>query len=150
MLLASILHFTTGQRCIDSGLQIVSNKAVMRSNGWIIDTSNNIPSWQKVFNDRSYCGNANTFYGFKAGWEIGRLSATFKGRGRARLDFGNCAKRGCTKVFLNNRLIAKVGPKVSSKVITFYYTPGSVLTIQEHYTGIIKLNTLKLECGSSK
>ena len=122
----------------------------MRSNGWIIDTSNNIPSWQKVFNDRSYCGNANTFYGFKAGWEIGRLSATFKGRGRARLDFGNCAKRGCTKVFLNNRLIAKVGPKVSSKVITFYYTPGSVLTIQEHYTGIIKLNNLKLECGSSK
>ena len=115
----------------------------MKSNEWIIQYH------RRFWYDRHYI---NTFYGFKAilvkHWvKLKSLRTTFKGYGKARLDFGNCQKRGCTTVFLNNKMISTAGPRVYSKVITFNYTPGSVLIIQGYYPGVI-LNNLKLECGS--
>ena len=120
----------------------------MESNGWVVDTSSYLPLWQKVWNDRA-C-NSHTFYGFKPGWQIGRIKATFKGCGTAYLDFGNCAKRGVAKVLLNNRKIGIAGPRTRSKLVSFSYTKGSILTLEEHYLGIIKLNRLFLQCDNGE
>ena len=115
----------------------------MKSNGWVVDTSSYFPRWQKVWNDMA-C-NSHTFYGFKPGWQVGRIRAVFKGNGKAHLDFGNCAKQGVTKVFLNNYKIGIAGPRTRSKLVSFSYTKGSTLRIEEHGLGIIKLNRLFLE-----
>ena len=117
----------------------------MEKNGWIVDTSNNIPYWQKELNDR-FC-NSDSFYGFKSGYDVGTVTAIFRGHGRAFLNFGNCGKQGYTKVFLNNLCIGIAGPKTPSKDISFHYSPGSILFIEEHFSGIIKLNYLKLDCN---
>ena len=115
----------------------------MECNGWVVDTASYLPHWQKEWNDRA-C-NGHTFYGFKPGWQIGRIKATFKGNGKAYLDFGNCAKQGVAKAFLNNRKIGTAGPRTRSKLISFRYTKESTLMIEEHCSGIIKLNRLFLE-----
>lgn len=130
------------------GLTEVSNKAVMELNGWVVDTSNNLPFWEKAWCDRN-C-NSKTFYGFKWGVDIGTLKATFRGYGRAILDFGNCGLKGYTKVFLNNMEIGYAGPNVKSKVISFNYVPGNILWLGEHGCGIIKLNYLKLSCQGNQ
>ena len=77
--------------------------------------------------------------------KIGRIKAIFKGNGKAYLDYGNCAKQGVTKVFLNNRKVGIAGPRTRSKLVSFRYIKGSTLTIEEHCLGIIKLNRLFLE-----
>lgn len=120
----------------------------MESNGWVVDTSSNGPSWEKEWYDR-HC-NPKTFYGFKRGLAVGTLKATFKGHGKAILDFGNCAMQGYIKVFLNNSQIGSAGPCVRSKVITFKYTPGTILWVGEHGASIIKLNYLYLSCEGNQ
>ena len=125
-------------------LQEVQNKEIMLANGWQMDISSNIPFWIQKITDR-YC-NSNTFYGFKAGPRVGKVMATFQGYGSATLDFGNCATQGYTSVFLNNKYIAHAGPNTSSKSISFQYNPGSTLLFNEFCSGIIKINSLKLDC----
>ena len=117
---------------------------IMKRNGWIFEISTNIPFWVRTITDR-YC-NSNSFYGFKAGSEVGKVMALFTGQGSATLDFGNCATQGYTSVFLNNQYIAHAGPNTLSKSITFQYTPGSALLFNEFCSGIIKINSLKLDC----
>ena len=125
-------------------MQDVQNKEIMLANGWQMDISSNIPFWIQTITDR-YC-NSNTFYGFKAGPRVGKVMATFQGYGSATLDFGNCATQGYTSVFLNNKYIAHAGPNTSSKSISFQYNPGSTLLFNEFCSGIIKINSLKLDC----
>ena len=132
------------QQCIDMDLQDVQNKEIMLANGWEMDITSNIPLWIQKITDR-YC-SSNTFYGFKAGPKVGKVMATFQGYGSATLDFGNCATQGFTSVFLNNRYIAHAGPNTPSKSISFQYNPGSTLLFNEFCSGIIKINSLKLDC----
>ena len=132
------------QECVDVSLEEVVNKEVMLLNGWQMELSTNLPFWVQAITD-NYC-SSNTFYGFKAGPEVGKVMATFKGYGRATLDFGNCATNGFTSVFLNNQFMAYAGPNTPSKSISFQYSPGSTLLFNEFCSGIIKINSLKLDC----
>ena len=132
------------QKCVDVNLEEVANKEVMLLNGWQMELSTNIPFWVQAITDK-YC-SSNTFYGFKAGPEVGKVMATFKGYGSATLDFGNCATNGFTSVFLNNQFMAYAGPNTPSKSISFQYSPGSTLLFNEFCSGIIKINSLKLDC----
>ena len=132
------------QQCIDVDLQDVANREIMLTNGWQMELSTNIPTWVQKITDK-YC-NANTFYGFIAGPKVGKVMATFKGSGSATLDFGNCATQGFTSVFLNKQYIAHAGPNTPSKLISFQYNPGSTLLLNEFCSGIIKINSLKVDC----
>ena len=113
--------------CIDSTLQNVRNIKEMEVGGWNVDgvpdNNDNLPE--------------NCVPGF--------VTATFKGSGRGTLDFGNCFTRGFTKVYLNGTLISSAGKNQKSKVVNFKYNKGDVLKINEEKTGIIKINSFKLE-----
>ena len=116
----------------------------MSSSGWVIDVNNadnakNNGIYQKL------CGTS-TFWGYKFGGPVGRVTAVFRGSGKASLSFGECWFRGTTKVYLNNRQIGIATTRKVSVVVHFDYTPGDTLKLEEEGAGIIKINYLKLTC----
>ena len=126
--------------CVDYALQNVRNQKEMKEGGWIVD--------EAMEHDNSYsanCGGHGTFWGYKKGWGAGFVEATFKGSGRGTLDFGSCFKGGITKVYLNDRPIANARGNHQSATISFEYKRGDVLKIKEEQTGIMKINSFKLE-----
>ena len=92
-----------------------------------------------------YCERDNTFWGYKYASPIGHVNATFKGSGKATLDFGNCYdKSGKTVVYLNDQSIAEVG-KYGRSTVVCHYKMGDVLKVTEEGSGIIKLNSFQLD-----
>ena len=59
--------------------------------------------------------------------------------------FGDTKEDGITKVYLNGIPIALAHTNLQSKVISFEYKRGDVLKITEEKTGIMKINSFKLE-----
>ena len=116
----------------------------MKEGGWRVDGA---PEHSNVY--AIYCDVPNTFWGYKYHSATGFVEATFKGSGRATLEFGNCYhKGGVVKVYLNADEIGVATKLEKSKVINFNYSRGDVLNITEEYKGeggIIKINSLKLE-----
>ena len=115
----------------------------MKEGGWRVDGA---PEHESDY--AWYCAS-NSFWGYKYHSAIGFVEATFKGSGRATLDFGNCYDQGgVVKVYLNADEIGEAAESEFSKVISFNYSRGDVLNITEEYKGeggIIKINSLKLE-----
>ena len=127
--------------CVDYALQNVRNRKDMKDGGWNVDGA---PHHDNMY--AANCGGYKTFWGYKRGWAAGLIEATFKGSGRGTLDFGSCYKRGgITKVYLNGIPIALAHTNLQSKVISFEYKRGDVLKITEEKTGIMKINSFKLE-----
>ena len=140
------LHYLFLGTCSDSALENVTNRQVMKEGGWRV---NGAPEHSNVY--AIYCDVPNTFWGYKYHSATGFVEATFKGSGRATLDFGNCYNfGGVVKVYLNAHEIGEADKLELSKVISFHYSKGDVLNITEEfkgYGGIIKINSLKLvEC----
>ena len=125
--------------CVDHALQNVRNRNDMEVGGWIINAPHQSNEWAKG------CGGYNTFWGYTNAAPVGYVSATFKGSGIATLNFGNCWKKGITKVYLNGQVVGSAGPFQSSVVARFNYKSGDNLKIAEENMGIIKINSLKLE-----
>ena len=126
--------------CIDYALQNVRNQKEMKEGGWIVD--------EAMEHDKSFsanCGGHGTFWGYKKGWAAGFVEATFKGSGRGTLDFGSCYKGGITKVYLNGRPIAHARGNHQSAIVSFKYKRGDVLKVKEEQTGIMKINSFKLD-----
>ena len=112
----------------------------MKEGGWIVD--------EAIEHDNSYsadCGGHGTFWGYRKGWGAGFVKATFKGSGKVTLDFGSCHKGGITKVYLNDKPIANARGNHQSVLISFRYKKGDVLKIKEEQTGIMKINSFKLQ-----
>ena len=126
--------------CPDSGLQNLKNRAVMTSAGWVLDVDDDMTNYAY------YCG-ASTFWGYKFGWPIGRVSAVFKGVGRAVLDFGECYYKGVTKVYLNDMQLGTALTNQKSEIIDFKYKPGDTLKLEEEGVGIIIINSLIITCA---
>ena len=116
----------------------------MRSNGWVIDV-NNADNPRKNGIYTTLCG-ASSFWGYKFGLPVGRVSTTFKGSGKASLSFGECWFTGTTKVYLNNRQIGIASSRKLGVVVHFEYTQGDILKLEEEGAGIIKIDTLRLKC----
>ena len=117
------------------------NQKEMKEGGWIVDEG-------IIEHDNSHsadCGGHGTFWGYKKGSAAGFVKATFKGSGSVSLDFGSCFKGGTTKVYLNNGQIAIAQGIHPSVIISFRYKKGDVLKIKEEETGIMKINSFKLE-----
>ena len=129
---------------MDSALENVKNREVMKQGGWRVDGAPEHGS-----NYAWYCARPVTFWGFKYHRATGFVEATFKGSGRATLDFGNCYdKGGVVKVYLNAQEIGEADKLELSEVISFSYSKGDVLNITEEFKrngGIIKINSLTLE-----
>ncbi len=85
-----------------------------------------------------------TWYGYCSGSCVGSVSAVFQGSGTATLDFGNCHS-GTVVASLNGKAIGKATKYVTSKTITFAFSMGDELKVQEAHA-IVKLNSLQLEC----
>ena len=115
----------------------------MKDSGWIVFVK---ADPNKAYGAKRFCGN-ETFWGYKHGAGIGYVQATFKGSGKARLNFGNCVTRGVVKAYLNDREISSAGATESRKV-SFNYEKGDILKITHESYGIIKIYYLKLmECN---
>ena len=116
----------------------------MKEGGWRVDGAP-----EHAIRYAWFCAKPITFWGYKYHSATGFVEATFKGSGRATLDFGNCYdKGGVVKVYLNAQEIGEADKLELSEVISFSYSKGDVLNITEEFKGnggIIKINSLKLE-----
>jgi len=148
----------------DKSLTILTSKKVMEGNGWTfdilydehgIDISKLDPRKLK----RQIRCNLDTWYGYidkeyNGYYETAKITATFKGKGKATLTFGNCGLSTEGKsvddnvwVFLNEKKIGGAWQGRNETSTAFTYKPGDKLTIQEKGHGIIKVNSLILDCN---
>ena len=67
------------------------------------------------------CSN---WYGFMNDDPIGSITTTFNGRGRARLNFGNCWTTGTVYAYLNGNAIASAPANTPSKTVEFDFNQG--------------------------
>ena len=126
-------------QCEDAKLQNVKTRDAMTRGGWVL----NVDSDQNGYSNR--CGSG-TFWGYVLNSRIGSVYATFKGSGNATFNFGNCWYDGITNVDLNNVNIGMAKANEISTIVEFNYKPGYILNIREERTGIIKINSLYLDC----
>ena len=75
---------------------------------------------------------------------MGSISTTFIGRGRARLEFGNCWASGTVKVYLDRTVIAFAPGNTPSKTVEFNFKVGSILRITEENVAIVSFNSLHI------
>ena len=122
----------------DEKLKDLSSAEAMKLNGWKINTKYSMNSKY-----RSRCGD-KTWYGYNYGLSVGSAQASFEGTGTAKLSYGNCYQRGQVIVYLNNEEISRAAAYESIKEVTFNYSKGDILLINEVNVGIIKLNSLDL------
>ena len=130
----------------DLDLVDVSNKTAMESKGWVFHGKEGCGTgnWYKDKEDEYPCKGSASWY--CSGSDIGSISVKFKGPGLATLDFGNCYKKGIVEVFLNGGRKSTANANVKSKRIIFEFSTGDELKIIEKGSGIIKLNSLNVEC----
>ena len=86
----------------------------------------------------------NNWYGFKEGNAIGSISTIFNGKGRARLDFGNCWTTGIVNAYLDRTFLAFAPGSTPSKIVEFYFNIGSILKITEENGAIISYKSLNI------
>ena len=75
------------------------------------------------------------------------ISTTFWSKGRAKLKFGNCNDQGEVSVLIDGTEIGKSTTFAEKTTISFNFDEGSNLTITAGGRSIIKLFSLKIECG---
>ena len=118
----------------------------MQKNGWT--WSSNLHVNNAGYLGPSYYADCSRYekswYGYATGAAIGTISATFLGSGSAVLNYGNCYFQGQVVVSLSGKEISRVGAFVFEKEISFNFAKGDILELKEINTGIIKLNTFKI------
>ena len=127
------------EACADSALSDVSSQQSMEENGWSFSITDSEPEKHS-----SKCGKG-TWYGMSSGSAIGKVNAVFIGTGSATLVYGNCWTGNTVKVWLNNKKLAVANGNALEKQVTFHFTKGDKLQIEEHGS-IIKLNSLTISC----
>ena len=115
--------------------------------GWTIDCNNGV--WTKAWKN---CQNWYGWIGYpEESGNVGSISTTLSGSGRARLDFGNCHDTGTVKAFLDGQEIGSADALIPHKVVEFNFNPGSVLRMSEYDIAVIQFNSLEIiDCPSSK
>ena len=78
---------------------------------------------------------------------IGSISAVLQGTGKGYLGFGSCAGPGFARALLNGNVIGQtIKGRNERKDVTFEYSTGDVLKIEEVETGVIKMYSLSFDC----
>ena len=78
------------------------------------------------------------------------ISTTFWSKGRAKLKFGNCNDQGEVSVLIDGTEIGKSTTFAKKTTVLFNFDEGSNLTIKAEGRSIIKLFSLKINCGKQK
>ena len=130
-------------RCPDQGLENVKNTEEMISAGWKLKDIEVDPIKKSKYT--RYCGT-ETFWGYKYGKPVGKITYSFKGDGKATLKFGNCYKGGRANVYLNKTFLAST-TRYENKTIHFDYKPGDTLMVEETGAGIFIIHSLKISCN---
>ena len=114
--------------------------------GWIFDSISNGP-WNS-----NKCSGAS-WYGWNGenkGIEVGYISTTLHGSGKAILDFGNCNWGGTVVAYKNGVEVASVGSSATHK-IEFEFVDGDVIKMTEFSNGILQFNDLEIvKCTQGK
>ena len=126
-------------------LSFVSSKAGMENNGWVFDGKKAADGKEGSCGTASWHGDCGAGSWYCSGSKIGSISMKFKYSGNATLDFGNCYRNGKVVVRLNGDTTGEVEANVKSKTINFEFGKGDELKISEEGTGIIKLNSFKVQ-----
>ena len=130
---------STSRPCSDIGLTNVKTRSAMEENGWIFQVSH---SDMLLHGDK--CGN-NGWFGFYSGGSVGRIAATFRGSGTARLVYGNCWNDKEVSVYLKHKKVSSAHGNETKVETPFNFISGDNLQIMED-GGIIKLHSLTISC----
>ena len=108
---------------------------------WTVDCPNNNKSYEER------CSTV-TWYCFKGG--EGEISTVLHGRGRAKLDYGQCNGNHngyIVKVLLNGVEISSAKGHVPSKIVSFDFNEGDILKITEFPDAVLGFNKFEvIEC----
>ena len=131
----------------------------MQNKYFLLNATIYIPEWTVdcdlgVWNSDTYSNRCSNWYGYGSGnngVDIGSISSTFSGSGRAKLDFGNCFfLEGTVYAYLDGNEIASASKETPSVTVEFDFNVGSILMITEAI-GIIQLNSLDItQCNDGK
>ena len=134
------LCYIIDRKCPDNKLSDLSRGTDLRSNGWVITcTSEN----KQV---DAQCGT-DTWYGWIHNEPIGYISAVLQGTGKANLSFGSCAGAGFARALLNGNVIEQTARgQHERKDVTFDYSPGDLLKVEEIEIGVIKMYSISFDC----
>ena len=92
--------------CHDNRLIDRESPFTNTANGWTIDCDMGVWDTADQIENLNVPRMCSNWYGFMNNDPIGSISTTFHGRGRARLDFGNCWTSGTVYAYLNGNAIA--------------------------------------------
>ena len=104
---------------------LLESTSTNTANGWTIDCEHGV--WDQ--------GTRETFGDLCSNWycyshpAIPSVSTTFKGIGRAKLDFGNCHNVGKVHVSLDGTEIATAPKNTLSKTVEIDFNDGSILKV---------------------
>ena len=114
--------------------------------GWTFNLGSG--PWNK---DPSYLGgytypgncSGSLWFGYESGNAVGSIKTTLYGSGNASLTFGNCCSTGTVNLYLDGMIIASA-EATSMKTVTFDFSNGNELKLDEVNSGIIKFEDFKI------
>ena len=124
----------------------------MKENGWNLD---NIEEERRLVLPGKEC-NLKLLDGSRESnllvqsFSTSMISTTFWSKGRAKLKFGNCNNHGEVSVLIDGTEIGKSTTFAKKTTISFNFDEGANLTIKAEGRSIIKLFSLKINCGMQK
>ena len=84
---------------VDGSLTQLTSMSVMMRNGWLVDVD--YSNGEDQMEEKEEFCDFDQFYGYKEANKVGRVSAIFKGSGKANLRYANCFTTGYVTVSLN-------------------------------------------------
>ena len=124
----------------------------MKENGWNLDNieeENRLVLPGKQCNPKLFDGSSFTNWLVQT-WSTSMISTTFWSKGRATIKLGNCNKLGEVRVLIDGTEVGKSTSNGETANITFNFDEGSKLTIRAEGRAVIKLFSLKINCGEQK
>ena len=134
----------------NSHVNIPKGSQAQSFSGWIFDSINNGP-WNANNVNKNKCSGASWYgwNGINGGIDVGYISTTLHGSGKAILDFGNCHSVGTVVAYKNGVEIATIGASATDKT-EFVFSDGDVIKMTE-FSGIIQFNDLEIvKCTQGK
>ena len=120
---------------------------MMMKNGWHFHfTDDGTRPTENYVSVGKHCFGAK-WYGWSAHSKVGTLSALLQGSGAVTLNFENCWSDGNVNVYLDGKLKSTAAAGRKRKVVTFSFTPGSILSLKdEHGNAVVMLNSITFDC----
>lgn len=120
----------------------------MVRNGWNVDVD--YSNGEDPHEGKGSSCKSGQFYGYNLKYGIGRVSAIFKGSGKANLRYSDCFNAGWVTVSLNGLEIDST--EIDQKrieTVTFQYEKGDFLELKEFNRAYIELYSLDLYDGGN-